>query len=129
MENSDKESSTRVANVNAAISELKTQLIAERDKWKTQDQPEVNLSVVEFSSGSGSSGQRSDDSYQDLNYASSSVAKGWSALSDFSYTLSNSSGGTNWQAGVYTAESLMKEKVNDGYRKYVTKTSHTDTVC
>ena len=40
-------------------------------------------------------------------------------MSDFSYQLENPTGGTNWQAGILTAETLMSQKAGDNYNKFV----------
>ena len=108
----------KVANLNNAISIMKQQLQSYVDKWSGDKKPVINLSVVEFSSGATQS-RREETSSQYERTASSSIAQNWTKLSDFSYQLENPTGGTNWQAGILTAETLMSQKAGDNYNKFV----------
>ncbi len=117
----DDSSTTRMAALNNAVKTMVDQIAAYKKLWRTEDQPDINVSVVEFSSGVSSAG-RSDSSYQNENNStpSASIAEGWKQLTDdYEYELSNPTGGTNWQAGILRANELMQEKANDGHKKYV----------
>ena len=111
-------SGERLTNVNNAIATMTAKLNEYVAQWRDEDKPTINLSVVEFSSGV-TSGSRYESSSQRERVASSSIAQDWTGLSSFDYSLGSVSGGTNWQAGIMTAESLMSKKANDGYKKYV----------
>ncbi len=111
-------SGERQTNVNNAIATMTEELNDYVEQWRDEDKPTINLSVVEFSSGV-TSGARYETSSQRESKASSSVAQTWTSLSDFDYSLGSVTGGTNWQAGIMTAETLMSQKKNDGYKKYV----------
>ncbi len=108
----------RLTNVNKAIATMTEELNEYVAQWRDEDKPTINLSVVEFSSGISKAGRGEDSSQRERN-ASSSIAQSWTDLEDFNYSLSNVSGGTNWQSGILTAETLMSQKAKDGYKKYV----------
>lgn len=109
---------SKTSNLNKAINIMKQELTSYVNQWRDEDKPDINLSVVEFSSGVTTGARYETDSQTEWN-ASSSIARNWTALSDFSYGLTNPTGGTNWQAGILTAEKLMSQKANDNHKKYV----------
>ena len=94
---------TRVKNVNNAIDTFVSTL-QNSDAMKN-DNLNVNMAVVEFS-----------------KYASNALYNTWTSLSkvgDFYYELDKTDEGTNWQAGIREAEEILKEKADDGNKKYV----------
>ncbi len=109
---------SKTTNLNNAISIMKQQLQSYVDKWTGDEKPDINLAVVEFSSGT-TQGKSSETASQSESKASSSIAQNWTNLSSFDYKLKNPTGGTNWQAGILTAETLMSQKLSDGHSKYV----------
>lgn len=117
----DDSSTTRTEALNKAVKTMVDQIAAYKKLWRTEDQPDINVSVVEFSSGV-SNGTRSDSASQNENNSkpSASIAEGWTQLTDdYKYEMSDPTGGTNWQAGILRANELMQEKANDGHKKYV----------
>ena len=95
---------TRVNNVNNAIDTFVSTL-QNSDAMKNNNL-NVNMAVVEFSKNASNA----------LYYNT------WTSLSkvgDFYYELDRTDGGTNWQAGIRKAEEILKEKADDGNKKYV----------
>ena len=102
--------------VNNAIAAFKEKVIEEKEKWKGVTKPDIDVAVVEFNSNTAAA---SDYGYQQTQTADASVASGWTSVESLNYSLNNCSGGTNWQAGISTANKLMEQVKNDGRRKYV----------
>lgn len=103
--------------VNDAIGELKTSLLS---AVNSNAGLEVNLGVVTFSGPDSGNSSDTDYKYNDST-PDAWEKKGWTQLvneSSFDWSLNNVSGGTNWQAGVKTGESMLAKRPADD-RKYV----------
>lgn len=94
-----------VTNVNTAISTLTNTLKEANIRAK------VKLAVVTFSGNNAYYGG-SDSPWNDAG-----LARDWTDLNSFNWTLENPTGGTNWQAGIKKGEEVLR--TGSGTKKYV----------
>ena len=103
---------TRRNNVNNAISILKNRL------QSSEIEADIQMAAVTFSGPN--SGAWSDSDSQSSNNGDAWIyGSGWMSLDDFDFSLSDVSGGTNWQAGVRKGENLLARTTRANSKKYV----------
>lgn len=115
--------STRRTNVNTAVTTLISTL-----KIENKENIDINLAAVTFSSDKDLKGKDSADSSQNTD-GDAWRAKSWTSLTGITtsgptdnsfFTLDDSSGGTNWQAGVRMGENVLKGRASKKYVVFLT---------
>lgn len=115
---------SRIAKVHGAIQTLVTTL------QNATDAPEIRISMVVFSSNTGSKEVSTDDNRQQTSYGDARELLSWTSLDEFSTLISDNGtysasnlyslcgGGTNWQAGIHQGNLTMGSDTQANARKY-----------